>query len=183
VTPDDALQVLGLTRPVAWPDIQARHRTLIRTEHPDAGGDPAKAAALNQALEVLAGAWRGPGAVAAPVDGRPPPPPLRSPSPPVLDGDVDRLLRLDVAPDELLLRFAEAGHALGEVVFVDPQAGLLEIVVGDRRDAAQLAVTVGPAAEGGVRVAFMLEPLASGGRPPAIDAVVDGLVAAVRRLG
>ncbi len=182
MTPDRALQVLGLDRPVTWPDIQDRHRSLIRTEHPDAGGDPEKAAALNQALGVLAGAWTGAGGLSSPVAGdrcaRAPRP--RSPSTPRLDGDVDRLLRLDVAPGELLLRFAEAGHAVGEVVFIDPQEGLLEIVVGDGPDAAQLAVTVGPADEGGVRIAFMLEPLATGGRPPPINAVVDGLVAAVR---
>ena len=178
MTPDEALRVLALTRPVTWPDIQARHRTLIRTEHPDAGGDAAKAAELNQALEVLAGA--------APTD-----PPLQegrggrvgarlAPDEGAgMPAGVDRLLHLGVEPGDLLMRLAEAGHAIGNVVFVDPQAGLLEVVVGEGRDAAQLAVTVGEPTADEVPVAFTLEPLGVGPSALSIDAVVNELVTAV----
>jgi len=111
------------------------------------------------------------------------PPAVAAPAEPPTAGpplDVDHYFVVDSAPADLLLRIADAGHEVGEVVFVDPQAGLLEIVVGDAPAVGQLAVAVGVPSDEGTEVSFTLEPLGITPAPP-IGPVVEALMAAVRR--
>lgn len=94
--------------------------------------------------------------------------------------DVDAYFVVDVSPADLLARLAEAGHAVGEVVYVDPHVGMLEIVVGEAPGVGQLAVTVGGTAGDGTEVSFTLEPL--GVTPaPEIGPVVAALMDAITR--
>lgn len=74
------------------------------------------------------------------------------------------------------MRLADAAHDVGEVVFVDPDAGLLEVIVGDEPGVGQLTASVETAEGDGVPVAFTLEPLGVTPAPP-IREVVDDLMA------
>ena len=177
MTPDDARRLLGLGPAVDESAARARHRELIRIAHPDAGGSSSRAADLNRALAVVLDDLRSLPAPApvAPTTSRPV----------VVDLPTPR-----GTATEVLFRLSDAGHEIGEVVFVDAVAGLLEIVVGDGRDSAQLTVAVGDrdgdvTVEGtgpddGVPVSFTLEPLAVGAAVAPIGTVVAALLAAAR---
>lgn len=52
---DEALKILGLAPGANPQDIKDAHRRLIRTMHPDRGGDAHKAAKINRAKDVLTG--------------------------------------------------------------------------------------------------------------------------------
>ena len=96
----------------------------------------------------------------------------RSTSPDQLVADDD--------PVELLLRMADAAHEIGEVVFVDPHDGLLEVIVGDPPGVGQLTATVDETTPDGVPVSFTLEPLGIVSAP-SIHEIVEELMALVRR--
>ena len=163
--PHAAIVTLGLSGAPSWSEIRRAHRDAIRRAHPDAGGDPIRAAELNQALDSLRAATNS-GATPLPV-----------PDPPVVD--VPRSAPRQVIdrddPTEVLLRLADAAHDIGDVVFVDPIAGLMEVVVGEAPAVGQLAVHVGPAERGaeGVPVAFTLDALGVTPAPPIHDVVAD----------
>ena len=75
---------------------------------------------------------------------------------------------------------ADAAHDIGEVVFVDPHDGMLEVIVGEPPGVGQLNATVDEATPDGVPVSFTLEPL--GVAPaPSIHEIVEKLMALVRR--
>jgi hypothetical protein len=166
-----AIAVLGLSGSPSWAEIRVAYRSAIRRAHPDAGGDPTRAAEVNRAFDVLSAATNG-GTMA-----------LREVVPecqPVPCTPREVLGHDD--PGELLLRLAEAAHDIGEVEFVDPSAGLLEVVVGEAPAVGQLAVHVELAAsdQDGVPVAFTLEALGLTPAPP-IHEVVTELMARYRQ--
>ena len=133
----DALRVLGLSDAPDWSDVRAAHRRAIVRTHPDAGGSPGDAARVNQAFDLLrkiSGNGERPIPGGAPAPPTAPVPGSRSTSPEQLIADDD--------PVELLLRMADAAHEIGEVVFVDPNDGLLEVIVGDPPGVGQLTATV-----------------------------------------
>jgi hypothetical protein len=174
----EARLILGLRIGANEDEIRAAHRRRIRRVHPDAGGSAREAARVNEAVRALraAGGERplphpGPAPrtspmVASPTDARP--------------VDVDQFFLIDGEPGDLLSRLAEAGHVVGEVIFVDPHGGLLEIVVGAPPAVGQLAVTVGDVGAAGVPVSFTLEPLGVTPAPPIIE-VVAALMAELGR--
>lgn len=171
----DALRVLGLSDAPEWSDVRAAHRRAIVRTHPDAGGSAGDAARVNQAFDLLrkiSGNGERPIPGGAPAPPTAPVPGSRSTSPEQLIADDD--------PVELLLRMADAAHEIGEVVFVDPHDGLLEVIVGDPPGVGQLTATVDEATPDGVPVSFTLEPL--GVAPaPSIHEIVEELMALVRR--
>ena len=77
-------------------------------------------------------------------------------------------------------RQADAAHEIGEVVFVDPHDGFLEVIVGDPPGVGQLTATVDEATPDGVPVSFTLEPLGIASAP-SIHEIVEELMALVRR--
>lgn len=160
--PHTAIETLGLSGSPSWSEIRHAHRVAIRQAHPDAGGDPVRAAELNQAFDSLHAATKG-GTL-----------PLAPPSAASSPGTPRRIVDRD-DPTGVLLRLADAAHDIGDVVFVDPIAGLMEVVVGDAPAVGQLAVTVGPAEQDGdgVPVAFTLEALGVTPAPPIHDVVAD----------
>ena len=171
----DALRILGLETSPSWESVRAAHRAAIRTAHPDAGGDAASAARVNEAYDVLRRI----------TDGGDRPVPSPAPTPPSAPRSDAREPRRRVVgaddPMDVLMRLADAAHDIGDVVFVDPNAGILEVVVGDAPAVGQLAVTVSePTADtDGVPVAFTLEPL--GVTPaPSIHDVVANLMGRLR---
>lgn len=165
-----ALDALGLHGSPSWSEIRRAHREAIRHAHPDAGGDPVRAAVVNQAFDALVAATGG--------GTRPLPQPAvkvaRSTAPPPRMAGPDD-------PTEVLLLLADAAHDIGEVVFVDPDAGLMEVVVGDAPAVGQLAIQVRERSEAGdgVAVAFTLDALGVTPAPP-IQQVVGDLMARYR---
>ena len=171
----DALRVLGLSDAPDWSDVRAAHRRAIVRTHPDAGGSAGDAAQVNQAFDLLrkiSGNGERPIPGGAPAPPTAPVPGSRSTSPEQLIADDD--------PVELLLRMADAAHEIGEVVFVDPHDGLLEVIVGDPPGVGQLTATVDEATPDGVPVSFTLEPLGIASAP-SIHEIVEELMALVRR--
>lgn len=163
-----AVAALGLSGSPPWSEIRRAHRAAIRRAHPDAGGDPVHAAKINQAFDALHAATKG-GTTALPD----PAPPL--PAAPAASSPRRMVDRDD--PTEILLRLSDAAHDIGDVVFVDPVAGLMEVVVGDAPAVGQLTIHVGASelSHDGVPVAFTLDAL--GVTPaPLIHDVVDDLM-------
>lgn len=160
--------------------LRAAHRRAIRRAHPDAGGSADEAARVNAAWALLRDGDPAIGPERSATVVPPDPPYAPAPRRVAPPDDVDGYYLVDAEPSDLLVRLAEAGHTVGEVVFVDPHVGILEIVVGDAPAVGQLAVTVGATSTRGTEVAFTLEPLGVTPAPP-IGPVVDALMAAVRR--
>lgn len=172
---EEARRILGVDELADERALRAAHRRRIRTAHPDAGGSPEAAADVNLAWALLRGHEP-----PEPTTPRSPAPTGNPAAPAARPADVDSYYRVAVEPGELLARLADAGHEVGEVVFVDPHVGILEIIVGDAPGVGQLAVTVGATSDEGTEVSFTLEPL--GITPaPAIGPVVDALMSAIRR--
>ena len=171
----DALLVLGLSDAPDWSDVRAAHRRAIVRTHPDAGGSAGDAARVNQAFDLLrkiSGNGERPIPGGAPAPPTAPVPGPRSTSPDQLVADDD--------PVELLLRMADAAHEIGEVVFVDPHDGTLEVIVGEPPGVGQLTAAVGEATLDGVPVSFTLEPLGIAPEP-SIHEIVAEIMALVQR--
>ena len=174
-----ALTLLGLDGSPSWAEIRKAHRLAIRVSHPDAGGDAETAARVNEAYQLLRRAGL-PGSVT---------PPPSSPGEPAFfrnEPEPDQTQRVegdDVA--DVVARLADAAHAIGDVVFLDPQAGLLEVIVGRAPGVGQLVAHVTAPAElgGDVPVAFTLDPLGVAPAPPIREVVGDLLAQLPRRGG
>ena len=154
---DLALQTLGLDRDAQREDISRAYRRLIRKTHPDVGGDTAAAALITEAYAWLQQAP----SVATPSPGRPAP----SPS--------DEKLVLLLPPGDVFARLCELGHQLGELSYLDPEAGIMQVTFTALNSVpCQLMATVIPSANPKEsQVEFTLEPLANG-QPPPIATVV-----------
>lgn len=167
-----ALRTLGLEGTPGWEQIRGAHRDAIVRTHPDRGGDPEAAAAVNQAFDALRVATAGGTTpLAAPA-----PPASPRPAP---DNRPARVVPHE-DPTEVLMQMADAAHEIGEVVFVDPIDGLLEVVVGEPPGVGQLTASVSEGRTDGVPVSFTLEPLGVAAAPP-IHEIVDALMTEVRR--
>ncbi|MCY3635459.1 MAG: J domain-containing protein [bacterium] len=156
-----ALRTLGLEKGARADDINRAYRALIRQAHPDAGGSTAVAARITEAYHWLQRA------------GAPPPPPAQPPRPDPPDDNMTLLL----PPGDVFLRLVEAGHQLGEVSYIDRDAGMVQVTfTADNGVVCQLAATVvsggSDSSRGEARVEFTLDPLASGEAPP-INQVVN----------
>ncbi len=128
----EASRVLGVTPDAPWSEVRAAYRRLVRAHHPDvarhadAGRTTARITAAYTVLRVARNATSRPAA--------PPRSPPSPPSPPMhpavepLVADADTLL-LDAPHAEAFLALLDAAERLGEVTYVDADAGLLEAVV------------------------------------------------------
>ncbi len=174
-----ALLTLGLEKGARPADINRAYRALIRQAHPDVGGSTAAAARITEAYHWLQRA--GP---AVPPTPPTPPPPAARPSPHVAELTDDSLVLLLPAGD-VFARLVEAGHELGEVSYIDHDAGMVQVTfTADNGVVCQLAATAitDPSSGTGqpdTRVEFTLDPLASGEAPP-IGRVVAHLVRLIR---
>ncbi len=133
----DAARVLGVAETAGPDEVRRAYRDLIARYHPDRAGRDAtdRASLINTAYAVLrtAPALRGGGRADRPAPpppaGAPPGPPSRPRRPTVgVTGD-DDTLSIALPPDEAFLAVLDAGHQLGEVTYVDPDNGLIEVVV------------------------------------------------------
>lgn len=167
-----ALRTLGLETGARADDINRAYRALIRQAHPDAGGSTAVAARITEAYHWLQRAGTQPA-----QSSKPAPPP--KPRPPATDGADDSMTLL-LPPGDVFIRLVEAGHQLGEVSYIDRDAGIVQVTfTADNGVVCQLAATITSGSPGDARVEFTLDPLASGQAPP-IGRVVAHLVRLIR---
>ena len=177
-----ALRTLGLDAGAQADDINRAYRALIRLAHPDAGGSTAVAARITEAYHWLQRAGPAPPPPSPPA----PPPPTVRPSGHVVELSDDSLVLL-LPPGDVFARLVEAGHELGEVSYIDRDAGMVQVTfTADNGVVCQLAATVmtGPPSGTGqpdTRVEFTLDPLANGAAPP-IGRVVAHLVRLIRKM-
>ena len=148
---------LGIDLDAPAVEVRSAFRRLLRRHHPDiAGGDGTAARRLTEAYRVLRQ------------------PPERVPA-----ATADDTLVLALPPDEAFDALLDAGAAIGDVTYVDAEAGLLEVLVtfDDGRRASALVTLQGRAT--GTTDAFVtLEGLGNDPAPaPAIvlAALVDAL--------
>jgi len=161
MTPDQALQVLGLDETSTWAEIRRAYRAKIRQAHPDAGGSFEPAASLNDAMAVLSHTF----------------------TPPV-DNElvlVDDELVLVAPKSEVFDRLRDVLAAVADVVVVDAATGVL---IGElHRDvgAGRLMIEVRTPLDATQpsTVEFTLDPIDA--RPtPLIDDVVRELARRLR---
>lgn len=128
----EAADLLGVALDASPDEARTAFRTLIRRRHPDRAGVGAtgESARLIEAHRLLRLAPDPPGpdpSAAGPAGSSAPP--SRRPGPPVdarAEGDA---LLVRAEPAAVLAGLVEAGHALGEVTYLDRQSGLVEILV------------------------------------------------------
>jgi len=123
----DARAVLGVGPTASWHDIRGAYRAEMRRAHPDTNAAPnanRQAARLNTAFAVLRGA----------AEGATPPEPAR---PATAGARASRVASttesatvIEVGPDDVFLRLLDAAAAIGDVSYVDPEAGLIQLLLG-----------------------------------------------------
>jgi hypothetical protein len=171
-----ARAVLGVDRSATPDQLRAAYRSRLRAAHPDVngGGDAGTAevvAAYRLLRDVDADAGVDAGAEAAP----PEPEPVAV----VVDGDT---VTADLPAGDLFALLVEAGSALGQVAYVDPESGVLEVVVHlDGYGACSVVLTLQGRAVGFTEAWCTVEPL-GGGPPPSTDAVAALLGDALGRV-
>lgn len=181
-----ALRTLGLEKGAQADEINRAYRALIRQAHPDAGGRTEVAARITEAYHWLQRA--GPAPTRPTRTPRP-----ESTAPPhsrraraFAAERADDSLALHLPPGDVFTRLCEAGHELGEVSYVDPDTGMVQVTfTAPTGVVCQLTATVIPGSAPGsgqqdTRVEFTLDPLAGGMAPP-ITAVVSHLTRLIRK--
>lgn len=137
MSPDEACAILGVGRDAAWSDVRSAYRMHMRRSHPDlaSGRDAnARAARINAAFAALAEATdRG----RRPIGGAPPSRSDRSvPAPAPVP-------TLEVPAGDVFVRLLEAAYDIGDVSYIDPEAGLIQLLLTDGGIAAsQLLIAI-----------------------------------------
>lgn len=140
--------------------LRAAYRARLRATHPDLrGGGDGGTAEVVEAYRLLRGE--------AVVPGEPAPFPA-PPGDPVgvsVDGDT---VTADLPAGDLFGLLVDAGHALGEVAHVDPEGGLLEVVVDlVGYGTCSVLLTLQGRAAGHTEAWCTVEALGGGPAPPA----------------
>ena len=192
---DDARRVLGVGADAGDDELRRAFRTQLRSTHPDLSSSAdatERTIALNEAYRLLVAALREPsadptapkgqrgasaGADAGSADAqrgagsastradRPPEPEL------TIELVDDSTIALGAPGDETLFLICEAAHQLGEITYLDPAAGLVEVVVEFvEAPTSSVVFTLQGRATGVTDVFCTVEPLSGGLAPPA-DAV------------
>ena len=173
----EARRILGVDPAADVDEVRAAYRGLLLRTHPDVSG----AADATQRTIELTRAFRlltdAPAAAPASTEGArppapPPPPPPRPEFHPVgrelVDDDT---IAVGAPANETLMLLIEAAHRLGEISYLDPSAGLLEVVVEFvEAPTSSVLLAMQGRATGVTDVFCTVEPLSGGEAPPA-DAV------------
>ena len=174
----EAWRQLGLEPGAPWSEVRAAYRRLVRAHHPDVAGahTTARTAVIIEAYAVLR-ARRGAEDSVAPAPPPPPPAPL---SYRLVGNDT---VALGAPADEAFLTMLDVGHQIGEVTYIDREAGLLETIVQiEAGPVCSLVVTFQGRANGTTEALCTLEPLGTGPAPPAA-AAVDLITGGLRAVG
>jgi hypothetical protein len=157
-----ARAILGVAAAASAEELRAAYRARLRASHPDLHeGDDAGTTEVVEAYRLLAD---------LPPELVPAPAPVAV----VVDGDT---VTADLPSGDLFLLLVDAAETIGEVSYLDPRAGLLEVVVDvEGYGACSVVLTLQGRAAGGATEAWAtVEPL-SGWRKPPVDAIT-GLLA------
>jgi DnaJ domain len=180
---DEARQILGVSLSDDPATVRAAYRRLLHRTHPDvsAVADATdRTVRLTQAYTLLVALPRE-AAPPSPGNGSPPTPaqaPARQPEPaapsvpPVEAGLVDAdTIAVGAPADEVLLLLVDTAHELGEISYLDPSAGLVEVVVEFlEAPTSSVLLSMQGRATGVTDVFCTVEPLSGGDAPPS-DAV------------
>ena len=182
-----ALELLGVAHDADLEQVRRAYRRLVAEVHPDvsaADDATARTVALTEAYALLRHGPAEPSSV--PADHR-----TASPTDPgaIWDGPAVTVTQVDVdtvavaAPaDTTLLLLVEAAHELGDVVYLDPSSGLLEVLVEFvEAPTCSLLLTLQGRANGTTEVFCTVETLAGDDAPPleAVTRLVAQTVSAV----
>jgi hypothetical protein len=165
----EARVVLGVGAGAGDEELRAAYRHALRRAHPDLhDGSDLGTTRVVDAYRVLVDA------PPDPVDA--PPPVLVDAGPVVVDGDT---VAAELPAGDLFAMLHEVGHRIGEVAYVDPSAGLLEIVVElAGYGACSVVLTLQGRGTGTTEAFCTVEPLGGGVAPPAsavAELLADGL--------
>lgn len=183
----EARGILGTTVGDSRRRIRAAYLRHLREAHPDRNVD----AAAHDVTVRLGDAYRTALAGIGVDDTTPPEPPKgraprRSPEPEAVVPVAvlaDDTVGVGAPPDEVWALLIEAAHRLGEIAFIDPGAGLLQVVVEFLEDpVCQLVVSLQGRATGVTEVFCTIESLETGEAPP-IAAVTRLLVDTLTGIG
>jgi hypothetical protein len=169
----EARAVLGVAGDAPAAELRAAYRRALRRHHPDVGGTARETEAAVEAYRVLRDA----------------PPELHhipeSPAPTeaeawvVVDGDT---VAAELPAGDLFALLVEAGGALGQISYADPQAGLLEIVVElPGSGACSVVLNLQGRGNGLTEAWCTVEPL-GGGPPPSTGEIAELLASGLRRV-
>ena len=182
----DALDLLGLRPGCQESEVRTAYRRLLRSTHPDlsdAGDATERTVRLTSAYRVVVAELR-----------RPPATSPRAPEPaeevdtaavPTPPGPGIRLVDTETigmaAPaSEVVPLLIEAAHQLGDITYLDPGAGLLEVVVEFvGAPTSSVVLSLQGRATGWTEVFCTVEPL-SGGEAPTAEAVTGLLLRTLR---
>ena len=172
MTRDQALRLLGLDDTSTWADIRHAYRIAIRRDHPDVGGSSERAAALNDAMAVLAKNASTAGT---------PPQSVADVAVRATDGPSDDELVFVAPAAEVFDRLWRALDVIADVVVADPVAGLLVGDLHSELGAGRLVVELRAAHDEALSntVEFSLDQNGPRAAPP-IDEVVRELARLVR---
>ncbi len=163
-----ALRLLGLGDDAGPDELRTAYRRLLATVHPDVS-DAADATARTVALtEAYALLRHGPPAATAPPAPTAPRPAAARVEVVHLDDDT---VAVHAPADTTLLLLVEAAHELGDVVYLDPGAGLLEVLVEFvEAPTCSLLLTLQGRGDGTTEVWCTVEAL-TGEEAPPVEAV------------
>jgi hypothetical protein len=161
----EARTVLAVGPAAGADEIRRAFRRQLRRTHPDVASDGQDAgrrtARLVQAYTMLRRAPRPHGAITAP--------PPSGPRPTLTA--TGESLRWNVPAGETFRLLVDAADSIGDITYVDVEAGLLDVVVVADGTACSLMATVSACSVPGwppaTEVVFALEPLGAEARPPA----------------
>ena len=167
----EAWRRLELEPGAPWDEVRAAYRRLLRAHHPDVAGSDAattaRTAGIIEAYAVLRARRGSDEEVAvAPPEPEPTPEPLAYR---VVGNDT---VALGAPAEEAFFAILDVGHEIGEVTYIDREAGLLETIVQlEGGPVCSLVVTFQGRANGTTEAFCTLEPLGVGPPPPATAAV------------
>ena len=175
----NALATLGVSRVATWEEIRRTYRLLVREAHPDraldSGPATARTASLNSALDVLA---------AATDHGRRPLPPASRPASISTDDTygaaVDQAVVLRMPPGDIFVQLLDAAYELGDVNYMDPEAGLIQLILDGPAPAPALLLIAVDTDTEPPSASFTLDSPDQQTAPP-IREIVDRLATVLRR--
>ena len=171
----DALRIIGVSAETPWDDIRRAYRRRVRDHHPDLGGSATEATEQTTRLNL---AWQ---TLESATDGGRRPLPATGHNPDATESGPTDHAGVDVAapavtlrapPGDVFVQLLDAAHAVGDVSYIDPEAGLIQVLLDPGGPAAsQLLIAVDTEADPPA-CSFTLDSMQAA-NAPAIADVVD----------
>ena len=170
-----AMAHLGVAADSSWEEAKRRYRALVLASHPDL--DPTSPEATDHTAALNA-AWAA--LVEVTDNGARPFPHSPSPAPAPPSGPPATVTTLRAKPGDVFLQLLDAAHEIGDVSYMDPEAGLIQVLLsGGDPAASQLLIAVDAGSDPPV-ASFTLDAMSSAPAPhirDIVDAIEDHLLA------